>query len=123
MTDFGWSYPPGAANDPRAPYNAPDAGYHREVCPSCQHEFAESGLSRWRESSRSYEHACLEQGCHEFRDHESHGPNVGLARSADGESFIDDPCPDCDGTGFYDEECVESHCDRCCTCKECRYDG
>lgn len=21
MPDFGWNYPPGAANDPRAPYN------------------------------------------------------------------------------------------------------
>lgn len=24
MSKFGWSYPPGAANDPNAPYNQPD---------------------------------------------------------------------------------------------------
>ena len=25
MSKFGWSYPPGAANDPNAPYNQTDA--------------------------------------------------------------------------------------------------
>jgi hypothetical protein len=30
MTDFGWHYPPGAANDPNAPYNQPDHSHeHR----------------------------------------------------------------------------------------------
>jgi hypothetical protein len=30
MADFGWSYPPGAADDPNAPYNQPD-----EQCDVC----------------------------------------------------------------------------------------
>lgn len=30
MSKFGWHYPPGAANDPMAPYNQPDP-----ECPDC----------------------------------------------------------------------------------------
>ena len=30
MTDFGWSYPPGASMDPSAPYNQSD-----DICPVC----------------------------------------------------------------------------------------
>jgi len=30
---FGWSYPPGAENDPNAPYNQPDDEYG---CPECE---------------------------------------------------------------------------------------
>lgn len=30
MTNFGWNYPPGAANDPNAPYNQPDRSHDHE---------------------------------------------------------------------------------------------
>ncbi|UBF21852.1 hypothetical protein HSTV-3_gp92 [Halorubrum virus HSTV-3] len=30
MGKFGWNYPPGAANDPRAPYNQPDHSHEHE---------------------------------------------------------------------------------------------
>lgn len=30
MSKFGWNYPPGAANDPRAPYNQPDHSHEHE---------------------------------------------------------------------------------------------
>lgn len=43
MSKFGWSYPPGAANDPNAPYNQNDDGpcevcgqsYDDCICPEC----------------------------------------------------------------------------------------
>lgn len=36
MTDFGWHYPPGAENDPNAPWNLPDA--EPLTCNECGHE-------------------------------------------------------------------------------------
>lgn len=37
MGKFGWSLPPGAANDPAAPYNQPDP----PACPECEHPIAD----------------------------------------------------------------------------------
>lgn len=33
--DFGWNYPAGAANDPRAPWNRREPDEHEVPCPSC----------------------------------------------------------------------------------------
>lgn len=58
---FGWNYPPGAANDPNAPYNQPDHSHeHRwqsvkpdypifEDCAAIFHEACEYAEGRWGE--------------------------------------------------------------------------
>ncbi len=47
---FGWDYPPGAANDPRAPYNQGD----EPPCWDCDHPHDIHEISGGR---------CLEDGC------------------------------------------------------------
>jgi len=41
---FGWSYPPGAANDPNAPYNQ-DEGWTEDYCPTCLESYSPEWLA------------------------------------------------------------------------------
>jgi hypothetical protein len=44
MSKFGWNYPPGAANDPRAPYNQPDRS-HDHIFEDCEGPIFEDGAA------------------------------------------------------------------------------
>jgi len=42
MSVFGWSYPPGAANDPNAPWNRVE--WEEDYCPECKTRYADGTL-------------------------------------------------------------------------------
>lgn len=53
--DFGWEYPPGAASDPRAPYNAPECCGDCDVdcdCEECDCAPIEDDPDRKRDEQR-----------------------------------------------------------------------
>ena len=47
MSKFGWSYPPGAAGDPYAPYNQVEDDMHCGVCGADLPEYPEEDTPEW----------------------------------------------------------------------------
>ena len=100
MTDFGWNYPPGAAHDPRAPWNIPDAEQCQEcegkgwfwICSKCRERFSTS-----RTGSFPFAHLAM----HSDPDNKNYRER----------------CDECEGAGetWYDP----SDHPRRCRCREC----